>query len=115
MPASARLLSSDDIAQIERGLQERDPMLNLMSIFPDLIATLRAREAEIQAQFASVTAAQVECDEANRRVNGLILEITRRDAVIGVARRYLNSTQIASKPMAEVLAQFDGGAVVLGV
>jgi hypothetical protein len=112
--AEARILAPVEVAEIESRLQNRDPQLDLHRAFPNLILTLRARDAEIRGQVDSVVKAQQELRETTERYEALQLEMTRERAVIEAARRMLASVGTAGASFAGVVADFDSGKTVLG-
>ena len=112
--AEARILAPVEVAEIESRLQNRDPQLDLHRAFPHLIATLRARDAEIRGQVDSVVKAQQELRETTERYEALQLQMTRERAVLEASRRLLASVATAGASFAGVVADFDSGKTVLG-
>jgi hypothetical protein len=106
-------LAPVEVAEIESRLQNRDPQLDLHRAFPNLIATLRARDAEIRGQLDRVVFAERELRETLERFEGLQIEVTRERAVIESTRRLLAAMVAAAAASEDVLRQYDAGAEVI--
>lgn len=112
--AEARILAPIEVAEIESRLQARDPQLDLHRAFPNLIATLRARDDEIRGQLDRVVFAERELSQTTERYEALQLEMTRERAVLAAARRMLSGVATAGASFSGVLQDFDAGKAVLG-
>ena len=111
--AEARILAPVEVAEIESRLQARDPQLDLHRAFPNLLMTLRAREAEIRGQFDRVSFAEREMRETTERFTALQTEVSRMRAVIVATRRLLAAVVSGAASCEDVLRQYDGGAEVI--
>jgi hypothetical protein len=112
--AEALPFAPEEIEDIQRRLHERDVSLDLHHAFPRLIASWRERGEQIQGQVNAVSSAAREMADMDERLTAANREISRRDAVIGVARRTLTATQVASRPLVTALDALDRGDMTLG-
>jgi hypothetical protein len=112
--SEVRVLASVEVDEIEQRLANRDPSIDVGRLLPQLIATIKARDAQISAQQSGVVRAERELAELQSRFDDLQIEMTRERAVIDAARLFRASLDPTSRAFENVLRAFDAGDIVFG-
>lgn len=115
MPVSeVRVLAPVEVEEFANRLANRDPSVDVGRLLPQLIATIKARDAQISGQSGTVVRAERELAELQERFDNLQIEMTRERAVIDAARLYRASLDPAARSFDATLRDFDAGKLVIG-